>query len=134
MDKLPIWTSFNGPKERVHRIPKIVTITVDMTVALRRLMCFSSTKKATITSRREIEDVRAAMVSRRKKRIAHSCPKAMLWNTCGNVRNTRPGPESGAMSKANTAGNMAIPANTAINVSAQITCKDIEVRFSSFLM
>ena len=55
-----------------------MTTVVDMMVALQRLTCFSSTKKATITSKREIEEVRAAMVSRRKKRIAHSCPKAIL--------------------------------------------------------
>ena len=126
--------SFKGPNDRVHKMPKTVTITVEIMVALRLLMCFSSTKKATITSSNDIEDVNAAIVSSTKNKIAHNCPNAILWNTWGKVRNTSPGPELGAILKANTAGNMATPASTAIRVSAQITCNDIEVRFSLFLM
>ncbi len=69
----------------------------------------------------DMDDVNAATASNKKNRIQKKYPPGICWNTLGKVMKTNPGPAPGSMPNANTAGKMAMPANSAIPVSAMVT-------------
>ena len=52
-----------------------------------------------------------------KKIIPKICPKGILAKICGSIINARFGPESGIRPNANTAGNIAKPANMLARLS-----------------
>ena len=61
-------------------------------------------------------------------------PPGICWNIFGRVINTKPSSEAGSIPKAKTAGKIAIPARTAIKVSANETLRAVFARFSFFLI
>ena len=79
-------------------------------------------------------DVSAAMVSRRKKRVANSVPSGRALNTFGSTSYTRLGPLAGLIPKAKTAGKIATPAKTAMSVSAAAMLTLVFSRLSSLRM
>ncbi len=56
-----------------------------------------------------------------EKRTMKKLPKGIELNTAGMVIKSREGPAAGSNPKANTAGNMAIPASSETRTSASIT-------------
>ena len=80
-------------------------------------------KKAVITSKIEIAEVRAAIKSKKKNSDPHSVPPAIWGNIVGSATKIKPGPESGLAPSAKTVAKIAIPAIIAIMVSKRIIHK-----------
>ena len=81
-----------------------------------------SMKYATTTSRREMVEVKAAMVKRKKKAVPNNYPRGMALKMLGSTRKIRPAPSSGDRpGTEKRAGKIANPARNAISVSARQT-------------
>ena len=87
-----------------------------------RLQCQFPITKDTDTSRRATALVTAAKNTSKKNKAAKIEPPAMASNTFGRVTKISPGPEAGSRPQENTAGKMAMPASTAIQVSKRAIC------------
>ena len=92
----------------------------------------SSIKKATGTSTIEISDVRAAIPNKIKNPVPKSTPKNISLKILGRTTKISPAPIVGSSPNANSAGNIAKPAISAINVSSNATQVAEEIKFSSF--
>ena len=75
---------------------------------------------------------RLAKVIKRKKRVPHILPPAMLANTFGSVMKIREGPASGSTLKLKHAGKMIRPDITATKVSSPQIRIDSLARVLSF--
>ena len=118
--------------DNTHKTPRAETDNVANHVAGPRFIFNSSTKKATITSKTEIVEVSAATPKRIKNMIEKIVPPVICSKIFGKVINASPGPDSGAILNAKTAGKIAIPAKTATKVSAITTDNAVEARLSFF--
>ena len=119
--------------ESVQNMPKTVMAIADVAVAHTLFILNSSTKYATTTSNKEIDDVNAAITISRKKIMAKKLPNGICSKMEGIVIKTNPGPLSGAIPKANTAGKIIKPAKIAIKKSVPATLTAIPPNFSFFL-
>ena len=86
-------------------------------VAFFRLQWKLSIKNAETTSNKAIAEVAAAKNTKIKKINPNRLPTGIFSKTEGNVSKIKPGPAPGWKPNANTAGRIATPDKTAINVS-----------------
>ena len=124
------WTFPIRPKERAAGIPSKKETDPIVRTVFRRDHPLSSTKYAVITSSKEIPEVTAAMISRKKKRGAKKAPPGMALNTLVRERKTSPGPWSGGSPKAKIAGKIAKPAKMAMRVSRKVIITPEEAKLS----
>ena len=123
-----------GPWDNEANIPIVNIKIVDIMAAFSLLILNLSIPKDTTASNIDMVLVRAAKANNKKNSIPNIYPPGIWGNTLGNVTNTRPGPLSGSIPKANTTGNIAIPAKIAIKVSAIAIFKAEEPNLSLFLI
>lgn len=127
-------TSLKTPKDNVLGTDNSSTPAASMIVAFFLSILNSSVRNDTETSNNEIVEVIAAIPTSKKNIDSKKAPNGIDWNTAGKVINISDGPDCGSNPNAKTAGNITTPAINAITVSAVITWKDSETRFSSLFI
>ena len=121
--------SDNSPKERALKIPRVQAIKPSPIAATYLFVLKDSTNQATPGSKREIAELKAAILSKIKNNLPNSKPRGIFTNAHGKVTKTRPGPEAVCKSFAKTIGNIAIPAKRATEVSKKATEMAVEPIF-----
>ena len=119
--------SDNKLNDKALNKPKLQAIVPSIKAAVFLLNFKDSTSQATLGSRREIEELSAAILNKTKNTIPNNAPKGILLNAKGRVMNTNPGPPEGDKPFANTMGKIAIPANKATKVSKEATEKAVYI-------
>ena len=92
---------------------------------------FSSSKYATLGSRRDIALLNAAIDNSAKKAGPIILPKGISTKADNRLTKTRPGPAPGSRPYAKIIGKIARPANIAIKVSKPATVSEVLNIFSS---
>ena len=108
-------------KERALKSPKNQATKPNKAVAVILFIFNDSINHATPGSIKEIDELKAAILNKTKKRVPKNTPKGIELKAIGRVTKTRPGPSEAASPFANTIGKMAIPANKATPVSSAAT-------------
>ena len=85
------------PKLSAHRAPKNIATPALTAVARRRLIPFSSVKKAIEISLMEMVDVSEATKSRKKKSVDQITPPGSWWKMLGKTSKTSVGPAAGEL-------------------------------------
>ena len=80
-----------------------------------------SINQATPGSMRDIDELKAAMLSNIKNKVPKNTPNGIELKAIGRVTKTKPGPSDAVKPFAKTIGNIAIPAKRATPVSSAAT-------------